>query len=313
MQSFLYTGRSLGTQWFFLFPPAIGRGDEVRLPRSQVLSVCAAAVAFCGVIAATEHVSGLSKTADSGQRSVNNGAMTPQTSTSGAAETFQWIDLSQGQQHHTPPHQPQRIMGRVETTVRSIPFRTVRRESSQLYRGQSRVTSTGSKGVLQVSRTHVYQAGRLISYHVSQLVVKHPVDEVILIGTRPRPPVARAPAVQQAVYHKPALQKSVLTNTSLSGRSGSSGFTAMRELTVVATAYCEGGTTATGVPAVPGVIAVDPRVIPLGTKLYIPGIGVVRAEDTGGAIIGSRIDICMATQQAADAWGVRTIQIYEIK
>jgi 3D (Asp-Asp-Asp) domain-containing protein len=49
--------------------------------------------------------------------------------------------------------------------------------------------------------------------------------------------------------------------------------------------------TATGVRARHGVVAVDPRVIPLGSRVYIPGYGVALAADTGGAIKGNKIDI----------------------
>ena len=54
-------------------------------------------------------------------------------------------------------------------------------------------------------------------------------------------------------------------------------------MTVLATAYCLTGTTATGLPVGPGIVAVDPTVIPLGTRMTIPGYGEGVAADTGGA------------------------------
>jgi 3D (Asp-Asp-Asp) domain-containing protein len=80
-------------------------------------------------------------------------------------------------------------------------------------------------------------------------------------------------------------------------------------LTVVATAYSGSGTTATGIPTAPGVCAVDPRVIPLGTRFAVPGYGECVAADTGGAITGDRIDVWVATQAQANAWGVQTVTI----
>ena len=66
-----------------------------------------------------------------------------------------------------------------------------------------------------------------------------------------------------------------------------------------------------GTPAVPyKTIAVDPRVIPLQSQVYIPGIGQVRANDTGSAIKGKIIDIAMDSRKAAWNWGRRNIEIY---
>lgn len=82
-----------------------------------------------------------------------------------------------------------------------------------------------------------------------------------------------------------------------------------RTLTVVSTAYALRGSTATGIPAGPGVVAVDPTVIPLGTHMTIPGYGEGVAADTGGAIKGARIDVWVPTEAQAQAWGVRTVTI----
>lgn len=65
-------------------------------------------------------------------------------------------------------------------------------------------------------------------------------------------------------------------------------------LTVYATGYCLKGTTATGLPVGPGIVATDPTVIPLGTRMSIPGYGEGVAADTGGAIKGARIDVWIA-------------------
>lgn len=82
-----------------------------------------------------------------------------------------------------------------------------------------------------------------------------------------------------------------------------------RQLTVKSYAYALRGTTATGVPVAPGVIAVDPRVIPLGTRLYVPGYGEGIAADTGGDIKGNTIDVWMSSAQAASDWGIKTLTI----
>ena len=80
-------------------------------------------------------------------------------------------------------------------------------------------------------------------------------------------------------------------------------------MTVMATAYTLQGTTATGAPVGYGVVAVDPSVIPLGTRMTIPGYGEAVAADTGGAIQGSVIDLWFPTVAQAAAWGRRTVTI----
>ncbi len=82
-----------------------------------------------------------------------------------------------------------------------------------------------------------------------------------------------------------------------------------RKLVVKATCYDLPGHTATGMPVGHGVVAVDPSVIPLGTKLYIPGYGNGVAADIGGGIRGAIIDLWYATYAQCAAWGVRTVTI----
>jgi 3D (Asp-Asp-Asp) domain-containing protein/peptidoglycan hydrolase CwlO-like protein len=79
-------------------------------------------------------------------------------------------------------------------------------------------------------------------------------------------------------------------------------------LSVDATGYCLKGTTATGLPVGPGIVAVDPTVIPLGTRMSIPGYGDGVAADTGGAITGNRIDLWFASCSEASAF-TRTVTI----
>jgi len=77
-----------------------------------------------------------------------------------------------------------------------------------------------------------------------------------------------------------------------------------------ATAYCyTGNRTATGTWPSRGTIAVDPEVIPLGTRLHIEGYGEGIAEDTGGAIKGEIIDLYMEDRNEALSWGRRQVEV----
>lgn len=70
------------------------------------------------------------------------------------------------------------------------------------------------------------------------------------------------------------------------------------------------GITATGIKARHGIVAVDPDIIPLGTKVYVQGYGVALAADVGGAIVGHKIDLCMEDYSEAMRFGRRSVQVY---
>jgi 3D (Asp-Asp-Asp) domain-containing protein len=80
-------------------------------------------------------------------------------------------------------------------------------------------------------------------------------------------------------------------------------------MTVSSTGYCLRGTTATGIPVGWGVVAVDPAVIPLGTKMTVPGYGEGVAADTGGAVVGAAIDLWFPRCSQARAWGRKVVTI----
>jgi 3D (Asp-Asp-Asp) domain-containing protein len=82
-----------------------------------------------------------------------------------------------------------------------------------------------------------------------------------------------------------------------------------RTLVVDAVAYHLAGTTASGLPVGVGVIAVDPSVIPLGTRVFVPGYGPAVAADVGSAVKGAIIDLWMPSTSQARAWGRRSVTI----
>ena len=89
-------------------------------------------------------------------------------------------------------------------------------------------------------------------------------------------------------------------------------------LNMEATAYLPtdgggAGITAMGIPATYGIVAVDPDVIPLGSRVYIPGYGEALAADTGGAIYGYRIDLCMEDYYQAMDFGRRNVTVFVLK
>src|SRR6185436_2335045 len=117
-------------------------------------------------------------------------------------------------------------------------------------------------------------------------------------------------------------ERSEAANTTyLMGRDGyptsRGSWSRSKVIDMVATAYTDspgenGGwsTAANGAALKYGVVAVDPRVIPIGSKLYVEGYGFAYAADTGGAIKGNRIDLCMSSYGACSNWGRRRVKVH---
>lgn len=77
------------------------------------------------------------------------------------------------------------------------------------------------------------------------------------------------------------------------------------------TAYAGGSLTATGTVPVPyKTVAVDPTIIPYGTQLYLEGVGIVTAEDCGGAIVGKRLDLYLPSEGECVQWGRQEREVW---
>lgn len=184
------------------------------------------------------------------------------------------------------------------------PFKTIKKKNKELTHKQSKILIQGVNGKNKVKCKEYYAGDKLIKeevIHVETLV--KPIDQVFEEGT-----------------------KDVFTNDR-------GDFTARKAIKMVATAYEAGprstgkrpgdkgyGITASGARAKRGTVAVDPRVIPLGTKLYIksltPGVpdyGFAIAQDTGGAIKGNKIDLFMDTVWECLQFGRRPVMVYILK
>lgn len=119
---------------------------------------------------------------------------------------------------------------------------------------------------------------------------------------------------------KEPAKKPAENNNNNNNNNGNNGLNYSRVINMNATAYSpdpaeNGGysVTALGTPLRRGVVAVDRRVIPLGTKLYIEGYGYARAEDTGGAIKGNKIDLLFNTKAECRNFGRRNVKVYILK
>ena len=170
-----------------------------------------------------------------------------------------------------------RVKIKEETKEEKIEFKTVTKDDSSLDEGTTKVVTEGVEGKAKVTYKVTYVDGVESSRsEISRETLTAAVDKVVANGTR----------------------------INFDGQSYS------RKLVVKAYAYTGGGTTAMGTRARVGEIAVDPGVIPLGSEVYIEGVGARRAEDTGGNIVGNTIDIYMDTNVECISWGARYVTIY---
>ncbi|ELC8443478.1 DUF348 domain-containing protein [Clostridium perfringens] len=171
-----------------------------------------------------------------------------------------------------------------------IEFETVVKEDDSLESGVNKTTQEGSAGEKEITMKLVMEDGKEVSREVVESkVVKEPVDEVVVKGT---------------------MEKLVLSR-------GNDNIDYKKMMVVEATAYAGDGITATGTvpkrdPSGLSTIAVDPRVIPLGTKVYIEGYGYAVAEDTGGAIKNNIIDLFLNSSAECKQWGRRNVNLYII-
>ncbi len=172
-----------------------------------------------------------------------------------------------------------------------IKFAVVTKKDSSLAKGSQKIVNQGKEGLLTKEYEVVLENGKEVSRTLlNEKTVQEKQDKVVAVGTKP------------------------LAVNMVASR-GETGGTEIYVSSTAYTAHCNGcsGKTATGINlrANPDakVIAVDPRVIPLGTKVYVEGYGYAIAADTGSAIKGNKIDVFFATKGEAYRWGRKTVKI----
>lgn len=193
-----------------------------------------------------------------------------------------------------------------------LSHREVRQPNPSMDRGLTRLVKRGHDGLREDTVQVTYADGRKVEKELLESqILRNRQDRIVQEGT----------------------------NTLLAARGGLT-LRFNRAMYVTATAYCPGtaeagcpinelghsrctgsnnnGLTSLGIPAIAGtgsadnphIIAVDPRVIPYRTTVYIQGYGFARALDTGGSIKGNRIDLLFSTHEAARRFGRRQLKIY---
>ena len=192
----------------------------------------------------------------------------------------------------------------------SADFAVETRNDQNLLKGREKIVQEGKKGKVSREFEVVLENGKEVSRRLtSEKTLEKPVKKVVAIGTK----VIVASAVPTAKSTTAKSNDSVGVSRSKPATSSSS-----KEFYVSAsayTAYCNGcsGITATGINLKNNpnlkVIAVDPSVIPLGSKVWVEGYGYAIAGDTGGAIKGKKIDLHFPTKESAYKFGRKQVKI----
>ena len=177
------------------------------------------------------------------------------------------------------------VTEKTTSTTQSSPFETIKNSTTDLAEGETRVIQKGVDGQISTIEKEIFHGESFVTKELIETkILSEPINEIIEYGTA-----------------------SVID-----------GMTYTKSIPMKVTAYTPfdpgcNGITATGTVAKKGVVAVDPSVIPLGTRVYVPGYGVAIAEDVGGAIKGSRLDVCIESTGEAMQWGVKNIPVYILK
>lgn len=176
----------------------------------------------------------------------------------------------------------EKVIEREETE----PFPVIRQPDATMEKGQEELLQEGLDGVkIATVKLHFADGVQTAEEQIAAKIIKPAVPRIVKIGTRDFVETSR----------------------------GAHRFSRVEWMEATAYLPTDGsghGITATGVRARHGVVAVDPDVIPLGSRVYVPGYGLALAADTGGAINGNSIDLCM--ENASDAWrfGRRMVKVY---
>lgn len=201
----------------------------------------------------------------------------------------------------------------LSTVTEPIPYATQRIADDSMAYGKEEVVQQGQDGVLsKVYRTETLEGSEPVTQLVREETTAQPVDRIVRYGTKVS--TAHLSALSTSADVIVEKDEAAKTFTTASG----SVFSYSRALTVTATAYTarSGAHTATGTTPKVGTVAVDPSVIPYGTKMYIVTTdgsvlyGVATAEDTGGSINGNRIDLYYDSASTCFSFGRRSCTVY---
>lgn len=195
-----------------------------------------------------------------------------------------------------------RVDHKIVDELEPISYDIVKKPNKYIDEGIEKIIKEGKKGVREKRYKVIYENGVEVSRNlVNDTVLENPENKLIEYGTIIRYNTARGGVIRykKAIYNMKA-----------------TAYTSSYEDTGKHPSHPDFGITFTGIKARNGIIAVDPDVIPLGSRVYVeirskyPDYGFALAADTGGAIKGNIIDVYLDTQQQVYDWGIKRVNVY---
>lgn len=189
-----------------------------------------------------------------------------------------------------------RVEYKTVTENKSLSFKEIVKADSKLANTKRNVIQEGKGGEAKVTYSVTYENGKEVSRTmVKEEVIKEPMNRIIVQGTYPSMPVSSRGEVLP--YSKTFKAKA----------------TAYWAVRGVGKTYTASGRKAVRNPDGYSTIAVDPGLIPYGTKLFVEGYGFATAADTGTGIKGETIDVFFDTYKEACSWGLKYVNVYILK
>jgi len=209
----------------------------------------------------------------------------------------------------------------LEVLEESVPFEEVTNNNKNLQEGKTKVAQEGKEGIKEITIKKLFVNGELTSEEkVDETIAKEPVPRVIEKGTKKKEPIVAANRGGLSSKKEKVTNKNNESNNKFNAKESFIAEATAYDLSYDSCGKLPGdkgyGLTALGTKARHGVVSVDPKVIPLGTRLYIESLdgtkdyGYAVAEDTGAAIRGRRVDLFFTNSNAAKRFGRRKIKVH---
>lgn len=211
-----------------------------------------------------------------------------------------------GEKDRVEPALDTKITGNTNINVIRVEEKIVKQEvkidfvnqvnkSDKLDKGLVKVIKKGSAGLKELAIKVIFENGKEVKREITgEKVLKEPINGIIEEGCKTTFVSSRGKVTRFVRALKMTATAYDASYESCGKKPGDSGY----------------GITYTGLKVRHGIAAVDPKVIPLGTYLYVEGYGEALAADIGGSIKGNRIDLYLESPEEVARYGKRTVKVY---